>query len=88
MTTWKLEDAKNRFSEVVRLAMADQPQRVTRNGRDAVVVVSAAEYDRLTQPEDLIDFMQASPLAKAIAAGEFEFDIERLDDVPRDVEFD
>jgi prevent-host-death family protein len=88
MTTWKLEDAKNRFSEVVRLAMAEQPQRVTRNGRDAVVVVSAAEYDRMMQPQDLIDFMQASPLAKAIAAGEFEFEIERTEDAPRDIDFD
>jgi prevent-host-death family protein len=88
MPTWKLEDAKNRFSEVVRLAMADQPQRVTRNGRDAVVVLSASEYDRLTQPEDLIDFMQASPLAKAIAAGEFELEIERTEDEPREIDFD
>ncbi|HEX8245735.1 MAG TPA: type II toxin-antitoxin system Phd/YefM family antitoxin [Longimicrobium sp.] len=88
MQTWKLEDAKNRFSEVVRLALADQPQRVTRNGRDAVVVISAAEYERLSQPQDLIDFMQASPLAKAIAAGEFELEIERAQDGPRDIEFD
>jgi prevent-host-death family protein len=38
---WKLEDAKNRFSEVVRLALAHKPQRVTRGGRDAVIVLSA-----------------------------------------------
>jgi prevent-host-death family protein len=86
MNNWKLEDAKNRFSEVVRLALADQPQRVTRNGRDAVVVISAAEYERLAQPQDLIDFMQASPLAKAIAAGEFELD--QSDDFSRDVDLD
>jgi len=84
MNNWKLEDAKNRFSEVVRLALADQPQRVTRNGRDAVVVISAAEYERLAQPQDLIDFMQASPLAKAIAAGEFELD--RSDNFSRDID--
>ena len=88
MNNWKLEDAKNRFSEVVRLALAEQPQRVTRNGRDAVVVISAAEYDRLTQPQDLIDFMQASPIAKAIAAGEFEFELERSQELPRDIDFD
>jgi antitoxin Phd len=85
VNTWKLEDAKNRFSEVVRLALSNQPQRVTRNGREAVVVISADEYARLAAPQDLIDFMQASPLAKAIAAGEFEF--ERSQDLGRDIEF-
>lgn len=44
---WKLEDAKARFSEVVRLARERGPQRVTVRGEDAVVVVSAAEYARL-----------------------------------------
>jgi len=88
MKTWKLEDAKNRFSEVVRLALTNQPQRVTRNGREAVVVISADEYERLAQPQDLIDFMQASPLAKAIAAGEFELEIDRSDDFSRPIDFD
>jgi len=88
MNTWKLEDAKNRFSEVVRLALTNQPQRVTRNGREAVVVISADEYDRLAQPQDLIDFMQASPLAKAIAAGEFELEIDRSEDFSREINFD
>jgi antitoxin Phd len=45
--TWKLEDAKARFSEVVRLACERGPQRVTVRGRDAVVVVSANDYARL-----------------------------------------
>jgi prevent-host-death family protein len=88
MNNWKLEDAKNRFSEVVRLALANQPQRVTRNGREAVVVISADEYDRLAQPQDLIEFMQASPLAKAIAAGEFELEIDRSEDSSREIDFD
>ncbi len=44
---WKLEDAKARFSEVVRLACEQGPQRVTVWGREAVVVVSAADYARL-----------------------------------------
>lgn len=45
--TWKLSDAKNRFSEVVRLALTGKPQRVERNGGDAVVVVDAHEFERL-----------------------------------------
>lgn len=46
---WTLQDAKNRFSAVVDAAMAGQPQRVTRRGKPAVVVLSAAEYDRMRQ---------------------------------------
>lgn len=44
---WQLADAKNRFSELVRRALTDGPQRVTRRG-DAVVVLSAKEYERLS----------------------------------------
>ncbi|HTW72622.1 MAG TPA: type II toxin-antitoxin system Phd/YefM family antitoxin [Acetobacteraceae bacterium] len=44
---WKLEDAKARFSEVVRLALQGQPQHVSVRGRPAVVVLSAEEYARL-----------------------------------------
>ncbi|HKP74887.1 MAG TPA: type II toxin-antitoxin system Phd/YefM family antitoxin [Longimicrobiaceae bacterium] len=88
MNNWKLEDAKNRFSEVVRLALADQPQRVTRNGRDAVVVISAAEYDRLAAPpQNLFEFLQASPLAAAISEDGIDFEIDRSQDVPRDIDF-
>src|SRR5260370_39346004 len=44
---WKLEDAKARFSEVVRRAQSEGPQRVTVRGRDAVVEISAEELERL-----------------------------------------
>jgi antitoxin Phd len=49
--SWRLQDAKARFSEVVRLARDIGPQRVTVRGRDAVVVVSSEEYDRLRDPK-------------------------------------
>jgi prevent-host-death family protein len=45
---WTLAEAKNRFSEVVKRALAEGPQRVTRHGDDAVVVVAQQDYDRLT----------------------------------------
>lgn len=48
---WKLEDAKARFSEVVRRAQSEGPQRVTVRGREAVVVISVDELDRL-MPKD------------------------------------
>lgn len=47
LPAWKLEDAKARFSEVVRLAREQGPQRVTVRGQDAVVVLSVAEYAHL-----------------------------------------
>ena len=61
---WPLQDAKARFSELVRLAHSDGPQHVTLHGRDAVVVVDAAEFQRLQGRHTgqlLIDALQASP---------------------------
>lgn len=61
---WRLQDAKARFSELVRLAHSDGPQHVTLHGRDAVVVIDAAEFRRLSGARTgqlLIDALQASP---------------------------
>ena len=61
---WSLQDAKARFSELVRLAHSDGPQHVTLHGRDAVVVVDADEFHRLKGArtrQALIDALQASP---------------------------
>jgi antitoxin Phd len=44
---WTLQDAKNKFSAVVEAALAGAPQEVSRRGRPAVVVLAAAEYQRL-----------------------------------------
>jgi prevent-host-death family protein len=49
-TRWSLQDAKAQFSELVRRTIAAGPQVVTRNGEDAVVIVSAAEYNRMQRP--------------------------------------
>lgn len=51
MTDWPLQDAKNRFSAVVDAALGGTPQRVTRHGRPAVVVLVADEYERLCRLE-------------------------------------
>jgi antitoxin Phd len=42
---WKLQDAKARFSELVRRARAGKPQRVTVHGKDAVIVVDTERYE-------------------------------------------
>jgi len=60
---WQLQDAKNRFSELVDTALDRGPQVVTRRGRDAVVVVPIDAYRRLTRPRgSLVDFFAGSPL--------------------------
>lgn len=46
MADWNLADAKNRFSELVNLALTKGPQRVRRR-KDEVVVIAAQEYERL-----------------------------------------
>ena len=55
---WKLEDAKARFSEVVRRAQSEGPQRVTVRGRDAVVVISAEELEQLLPRNRSLPFVQ------------------------------
>lgn len=47
LSGWKLGKAKAKFSDVVRLAASGQPQRVTVHGKDAVVIISASEFERL-----------------------------------------
>jgi antitoxin Phd len=46
MADWNLADAKNRFSELVNLALTSGPQRVRRR-KDEVVVIAAKDYERL-----------------------------------------
>jgi prevent-host-death family protein len=61
---WLLQDAKARFSELVRKAHSEGPQHVTVHGRDEVVVITIEEFRRLkgtVTGKALIDAMQASP---------------------------
>lgn len=61
---WRLQDAKARFSELVRRVKSEGPQRVTVHGREEVVVVSAEQFRRMHgEPTGaaLIEAMQASP---------------------------
>lgn len=61
---WPLQDAKARFSELVRKVRSEGPQHVTVHGRDEVVVIAAEEFRRLkgsVTGQALIDAIQASP---------------------------
>ena len=79
---WKLEDAKARFSEVVRRAGSEGPQMVTVRGREAAVVLSAADYAKLQPPDPdrlpLVAFLQSLDLEGV--------DLAREPDYGRDVE--
>jgi prevent-host-death family protein len=61
--TWKLQDAKARFSEVVRKARAGEPQQVTLHGKQAVVVVDPERFEvraKLQQEPTLAGFVERS----------------------------
>jgi antitoxin Phd len=80
---WSVQDAKNRFSEVVNAARRE-PQTVTKHGKPAVVVLDAAEYERLR----LLDRAQAPSFIQMLLSmpqGDVEFP--REDVRLRDVEF-
>lgn len=81
--TWKFQDARARLSEVVRRAKSQGPQRVTVRGKDAVVVVSAEEFERMRGPQrtgaDLLKFFQSLDLWEIVP--------ERDKDTGREVEF-
>jgi len=62
-STWTVADAKAKLSEVIELAQSQGPQTITRNGRTAVVIVDAEEWERKTKRVgNLAEFFAASPL--------------------------
>ncbi|MCK9461876.1 MAG: type II toxin-antitoxin system Phd/YefM family antitoxin [Proteobacteria bacterium] len=79
---WQLQEAKNRFSEVVERALKRGPQTVTRRGVEAVVVVAADEFRRLSAPSiSFVEFLRSSPLVAA------DLDVTRDPDPGREVSF-
>ena len=60
--TWQLQEAKNRFSEVVDMALSDGPQTITRHGRATVVIVAAGQYARETHREKLSTVLRECPV--------------------------
>lgn len=62
-TAWQLQDAKNRFSEVVEEALHNGPQTVTRRGEPVVVVVAVDTWRRVSgEAPSLKAFLRAAPL--------------------------
>ncbi|MGH7792685.1 MAG: type II toxin-antitoxin system Phd/YefM family antitoxin [Thermodesulfobacteriota bacterium] len=60
---WQLQEAKNKFSEVVEEALKHGPQVITKRGREAVIVLSYADYRKIMlSQKKLSDFFRESPL--------------------------
>ena len=60
---WQVQEAKNKLSEVIDKANAEGPQTITRRGRQVAVMLSAAQYRKLTKPKvGLVEFLRKSPL--------------------------
>lgn len=76
---WQLQEAKARFSELVQKAIDEGPQTVTRRGKEAVVVLSAEQFELMKKRQ--ISLKDLLPLL-AID----ESDLERSRDLPRDVD--
>jgi prevent-host-death family protein len=78
---WSVAEAKAKFSEVIDLAQSQGPQTVTRNGRTAVVIVAAEEWERKGKRRgNLAEFFAASPLRGS------QLNVRRLKDRPRKVD--
>ena len=78
-STWPLQDARNRLSELVDRAKAGIPQIITRRGKQ-VVVIGIEDFKKFSERErDLVSFLRSSPLVGV------ELQIERDDDPGRAV---
>lgn len=81
--SWQLQTAKARLSEVFRLARAAGPQRITRQGKEGVIVISDEQFEELVgrshQPKNLVQFFRESPLVGV------ELDLERNTDTGREI---
>jgi len=77
---WQLQDAKNRFSNLVEKAKNIGPQIVTKHGEEAVVVLSVSEYKKLIKPKmNIVKFFRKSPLS------DYDIDFERKKELPREI---
>jgi antitoxin Phd len=81
---WQLQTAKAKFSEVFRLARTEGPQRITRQGKEGVVMIADEQYERLMmkshQPKSIVQFFRESPLVGV------DLDFDRDKDTGRDID--
>jgi len=85
---WQIQEAKQRFSEMIRAVTSEGPQVITRHGEDVAVVVDVGEYHRLTRPAgDLASILLGGPKLDDSTADVFaEIEAERKAEFGRAVE--
>ena len=78
---WQLQEAKQRFSELLRAAAQEGPQIVTRHGHEIAVVIDVTEFHRLRGDTiDLKDYLRSGP--------EFDdLELDRSDEMPGDIDW-
>jgi prevent-host-death family protein len=87
---WQIQEAKQRFSEMIRAVTSEGPQVITRHGEDVAVVVDIGEYRKLTRPAvDLASVLLGGPKLGDDAADVFaEIEAERTADFGRSVDLE
>ena len=64
MRQWQLQEAKAKFSEVVKLANQEGPQEITMHGKPTAILISQKDFEKITKKkQSLVSFMRSSPLA-------------------------
>jgi len=74
--TWNLTDAKAKLSAVVQRALDGKPQRIVRNGHEAVILVAEAEYRPKPSPRSVVELF-------SVLRG-VDIDLDRDGDLGRD----
>jgi prevent-host-death family protein len=78
---WQLQEAKNKFSNLVEKAHHDGPQIVTKHGKESVVIIAVEDFQKLSKPKsDLVSFFKNSPLSG------INLDLKRDKSPSRDIE--
>ncbi len=79
---WQVQEAKQRFSELLRAAASEGPQIVTRHGHEIAVVIDVSEFHRLRgDAVDFKDYLRSGP--------EFDdLELARSDERPRDIDWE
>ena len=86
---WQVQEAKQRFSEVLRAVENSGPQTITRHGEEVAVVIDIAEYQRLTSPRTDLNALLLGPpyLDDEALAVMDEIELEREQGFSREVDF-
>jgi prevent-host-death family protein len=78
---WQVQEAKQRFSEMLRTARADGPQVVTRHGQEIAVVIDIAEYRHLKgETTEFKEYLRSGP-------GFDDLDLDRTAERPRSTDW-